>query len=433
MKLRKKLTIILTIILLLLVNAPTYAKEFSIDAGAGILVEQSTGRILYEKNASLVKFPASCTKILTCICVLENVNLNEKATVSKNALDSVPNGYVTCNLQIGEELPVLDLLYALMVKSANDAAVVLAEHVSGSVEEFSNLMNQKAREIGCKNTHFVNPNGIHDENHYTTAYDLYKMADYALSFEHADTFKQLVSTTSYTLPKTNKYPSEDRTFQSTNELIIVNNNDRPDNYYYKDALGIKTGHTSQAGYCLVSSATRDNLSLISVVLDAEIQDNGLSERYTNTIDLFNYGFDNFDKTKVIEAGDTVKTIEINKATKKTKSLDVIIKDSIIAVNNKETNISDIKPKIIIDQNLEAPIEKNQEIGTITYTIDGVDYSSKLLASHDVARFKITGYLVFFGILLLLWVLRSLRLRRIRRNRRRSRKRVAQSKQNRNLY
>ena len=167
MNFKKFKRVILSTLLLFILTTfsiTSYAAEkITISSGAGLLIERSSDRILFEKNAYEIMYPASTTKILTAIVVLENTELDELATVSKNALETIPNGYVTCNLQIGEELSVKDLMYALMVKSANDAAVVLAEHVGGSVEGFADMMNQKAKEIGCKNTQFVNPNGIHVE------------------------------------------------------------------------------------------------------------------------------------------------------------------------------------------------------------------------------------------------------------------------------
>ena len=336
----KKIIISLLIFIILITfNLSTYAAEnISIKSGAGLLVERSKGKVLFDKNAYEKMYPASTTKILTAIVVLENTKLDDMATVSKNALETIPNGYVTCNLQIGEELSVKDLMYALMVKSANDAAVVLAEHVGGSVEGFSDMMNKKAKEIGRKNTHFVNPNGIHNANHYTTAYDLYLMAEYALSFEYTNEFRDFVSKTSYTLPATNMYPAEDRSFTTTNELIKINNNNRKDNYYYKNALGIKTGHTSQAGYCLVSSSSRDNLEFISVILDGGFDENGLSERYTETIKLFNFGYDNFTLTKLKEENNIIDTITVEKATKETATLNLLIKDEITVINDKSTDI-----------------------------------------------------------------------------------------------
>ena len=443
MNFKKFKRVILSTLLLFILTTfsiTSYAAEkITISSGAGLLIERSSDRILFEKNAYEIMYPASTTKILTAIVVLENAELDELATVSKNALETIPNGYVTCNLQIGEELSVKDLMYALMVKSANDAAVVLAEHVGGSVEGFADMMNQKAKEIGCKNTHFVNPNGIHDENHYTTAYDLYLMADYALSFEHTNEFRDFVSRTSYTLPATNLYPADDRIFSTTNELIKINNNDRIDNYYYKNALGIKTGHTSQAGYCLVSSSSRDDLEFISVILDGGFDSRGLSERYTETIKLFNFGYDNFTLTKIKEANNIIDTIIVEKATKETESLNLLIKDSITVINDKSTDVDKINPDIKLNENIIAPITKGDVLGTITYTVDDIDYTSDLIAAHDVEKFDITFELLVTGIFMLvlgflLLVSRELSRRNYRPKKKyKKRRKNINSKNNQNPY
>lgn len=439
-KLKRVILSTLLIFILTTFSITSYAAEkITISSGAGLLIERSSDRILFEKNAYEIMYPASTTKILTAIVVLENAELDELATVSKNALETIPNGYVTCNLQIGEELSVKDLMYALMVKSANDAAVVLAEHVGGSVEGFADMMNQKAKEIGCKNTHFVNPNGIHDENHYTTAYDLYLMADYALSFEHTNEFRDFVSRTSYTLPATNLYPADDRIFSTTNELIKINNNDRIDNYYYKNALGIKTGHTSQAGYCLVSSSSRDDLEFISVILDGGFDSRGLSERYTETIKLFNFGYDNFTLTKIKEANNIIDTIIVEKATKETESLNLLIKDSITVINDKSTDVDKINPDIKLNENIIAPITKGDVLGTITYTVDDIDYTSDLIAAHDVEKFDITFELLVTGIFMLvlgflLLVSRELSRRNYRPKKKyKKRRKKINSKNNQNPY
>ena len=437
--LKKTFTLIFISLFILILSTTTYAaEEISIRSGAGLLVERSQDRVLFEKNAYKKMYPASTTKILTAIVVLENTNLSDMATISQNALETIPNGYVTCNLQIGEELSVRDLMYALMVKSANDAAVVLAEHVAGSVENFSNMMNQKAKDIGCKNTHFVNPNGIHADNHYTTAYDLYLMAEYALTFEHNNEFKEFVSRTSYTLPATNMYPAEDRTFSTTNELIKINNNDRIDNYYYKNALGIKTGHTSQAGYCLVSSVSRDDLEFISVILDGGFDSNGLSERYTETIKLFNFGYDNFTLTKIKDSNNIIDTVTIEKATKETASLNLLIKDEITVINDKSTDINKIEPNIEINEVLVAPIMKGDVLGKITYTVDGIDYTSDLIAEHDVEKhnyaldFIITGVIILI-LLFIFLVAREVHSRKQYMKRKKMKKRKVSNNGYKNIY
>ena len=302
MKLKFKI-ILLFLLMIIGIQTVSFADEVNLNSEAAILVEVSTGRIIYEKNSTKKLYPASTTKILTAILVLENCELDELVTVIETALNNIPSGYVTCNLQIGEQLSVKDLLYALMIPSANDAAYVLAEHVAGSVDNFSTMMNDKARELGCKTTHFVNPNGIHDDSHYSTAYDLYLMAKYAMENE---TFRTIVSTTEYTLPATEKYPSDDRVLKTTNELL--NENSR--NYYYKNAIGIKTGYTSKAGNCLVAASSRDGLEFIAVVLNGGTTEDGLNSRYVDSKKLFEYAYDNFTLTKIIEKSSVVQTLEV---------------------------------------------------------------------------------------------------------------------------
>lgn len=385
MKIRNK---VLFILILIIVSMQTisFADEFSVGSKAAILVEVSTGRIIYEKRSTEKMWPASTTKIMTAILTIEKCNLDDMVTVSESAIGDIPSGYVTCDLQVGEEISVRDLLNALMVKSANDAAYVLAEHVGGSVVEFADMMNQKARELGCTGTHFVNPNGIHDDRHYSTAYDLYLIATYAMKNE---TFRQLVATTEYTLPITNKYANTDRTFKTTNALINPESK-----YYYKNAIGIKTGYTSQAGNCLVSEASRDGLEFIAVVLNGD--------RFPDAKKLLDYGYDNFTLTKVKEKNTVVDTIEIENATKETKMLDLLIDESITVINNKSLDVDQIIPEIKLKEELVAPIKSGEEVGTIKYKVDDIEYSANLLAGTDVEEQTYYGLIIFIGIILLVF-------------------------------
>ncbi len=214
-----------------------------VDAPVALLMDSASGKILYEREAKAKRFPASTTKIMTAILALENRNLTDTATVSENAVSSIPYSYTIANLQIGEVLTYEKLLFALLLPSANDAAIVIAEDIGGSVEGFSDKMNTKAREIGCENTHFVNPNGIHHEEHYSTAYDLALIGRYAMKNE---LFRKFVSTPQYTLPATEKYDKEDRIFTTTNRLMNPSSSN-----YYSYTTGIKTGYTDPARklYC----------------------------------------------------------------------------------------------------------------------------------------------------------------------------------------
>lgn len=233
----KKFCIILFILFCILMNYTSivFATEEStpnVFSPAALLMDLDSGKILYEKNINEKRYPASLTKIMTAILTLENCKLSDVTTVSYDAVMTIPYGYSIANLQIGEELTIEQLLNVLMIASANDAGIVLAEHIAGSVENFAVMMNEKAKELGCTNTNFTNPSGIHDENHYTTAHDLALISRYAMQNE---TFRNIVSTTSYKLPITNKYEKDDRLFTNSNALLLFNNNQRSDNYYYKYA------------------------------------------------------------------------------------------------------------------------------------------------------------------------------------------------------
>ena len=409
MKLRKKILILL-IMFIVLINNFVFADEIKLNATSAILVEVSTGRIIYERNSNEKRYPASITKIMTAILVLENCNLDDKVVVSESALSNIPSGYVTCDLIAGEEISVEDLLYALMVKSANDAAYVLAEHVGGSIDAFSDMMNIKARELGCNGTHFVNPNGIHDERHYTTAYDMYLIANYAMKNE---TFRKLVTTKSYTLPATNLYTNNDRSFSTTNALIDDNSS-----LFYKYAIGIKTGFTTQAGECLVAESAREGLDFIAVVLDAGTPSKG--NRFVDARTLFDYGYDNYTLTKIKEKNTVVDTIEIENGDKETKNLDVLIDSSITVINNKSLDINGVIPEIVYKDNLLAPINKGDNIGKINYKLEGIDYSAGLIAGADVnPKPDYSIYIIVTGIILLLFALRILRRNKtIKRKKRR---------------
>lgn len=410
MKLKSKIFLLIFIILIG-IQTISFAETPSLNSEAAILVEVSTGRILYEKNSTKQLYPASTTKIMTAILVIENCNLSDTVTVTQSALNNIPSGYVTCNLQVGEQLTVEDLLYALMIPSANDAAYVLAEHVSGSVENFSNLMNSKALELGCKSTHFVNPNGIHDDTHYSTAYDLYLIGNYAMKNE---IFRKIVATTEYTLPATNKYPVADRYLKTTNELL----NEKSSNYYYKYAIGIKTGYTSKAGNCLVAQSSRDGLEFISVVLNGGTTSNNLNSRYVDSKKLFNYGYDNFTLTKIIEENTVVDTIEIENGTKETKNLDLIIDESITVINNKALDVDTVIPEIKLDENLEAPIAAGTKIGTIKYKVDDIEYSANLLAKNEVVKIDYSFYFILAGIILFIIAFSMMKSRKKSKRRKR---------------
>lgn len=396
----KKLKIIFFIFIFLMqfiiFISPSYADSDNLKTycPSCILIEANTGKILYEKNSNDVRFPASTTKIMTAILTVENCNLDDVATVSHNAVYSIPYDYTHASLKEGEELTIEQLLYALMIPSANDAAIVLAEHISGSVEEFAKLMNKRAEELGCKNTHFVNPNGIHSKDHTSTSYDLALMGKFAMQ---NSIIRKIVSTTQFTLPATNKYSKTDRIFNNSNDLLNTYSR-----YYYEGTTGVKTGYTGEAGNCIIASAKKNNLEVILVVLGGESTNTGLSQRYLDCKTLFDYAFKNYSIKTLNEKNAVLKQITVRGATEDTQNLNVLIKDKIEIFSENSADLSSLEPEITLDENLMAPISANSAIGKITYNYDGQTYSSDLIAETQVLSSDFLPLL--FRILLIFVVL-----------------------------
>lgn len=294
MTFRKKFLIafLFALFICIFINCSVFADEPTIYSPSAILIDAVNGRVLYEKNSNIPMFPASTTKILTAIIALENSSLDEKITASPEAITPIKSGYTNANIQVGETLSMQDLLYALLLSSANEAANVIAERIGGSIDNFANMMNAKAMELGCTSTHFVNANGIHHDSHYTTASDLAIMMRYCMQNE---TFRKIVSTQEYTLPATEQYPSTDRILKNSNRLMK-----QDDPYYYPYVIGGKTGFTTQAQNCFICASHKDGYELISVVLHAESTEDGRSARYLDTINLLEYGHNNFELTPILE-------------------------------------------------------------------------------------------------------------------------------------
>jgi len=419
MKSKKLLIISIFLILfgLLFTNKVHASDDLNILSPVAMLVDASTGKVLYEKNINETHYPASTTKIMTAILALEHCSLDEVATVSYDAIFTVPSGYANANLQLGEELTIEQLLKVLLIPSANDAANVIAEHIAGSISDFANMMNSKAVEIGCTNTHFVNPSGIHNEEHVSTARDLAIMAMYAMQ---NDTFRSLVKETFYNLPATNKYETTDRVFKTTNDLLRVNNYDRADNYYYKNAIGIKTGYTSAAKNCIVAGAERDGLEFIAVILGAEQTETGLSERYLDCKTLFDYGFNTYVKRKLYDKNSIYKEIVISNGTKETKNLNLITENDLTVLIKQEDFDKELLPTVELNEDLKAPIMQGDVVGSLSYTVENVTYKTNLIAGSNVEKSSILGILIkIVMIILILWIVAQiLRLTNKKKKRRR---------------
>lgn len=269
----KKLTAILICFLLLsnsfLVEAKS-SKKIQVGSKAAMLVDLNTGKVLFQKDAHEKLGPASMTKILTAIIILERCKLNKVVTVKKDATLQPPSKIYLKN---GEKITVNNLLYAMMLNSANDAAYALAEYAGGSVKNFAKMMNKKAKSIGCKDSNFVNPNGLYDKHHYTSAHDMALISKYAMKITK---FRQIVDTKNYKIPSTNK--SKARSLVNHNKMLLKST------YYYPGCTGIKTGYTIKSQHTLAVSCTKGKKKLLAVLLDNKVL------CYKDAATLFNYGF-----------------------------------------------------------------------------------------------------------------------------------------------
>ena len=373
--------------------------EIDITAGSYILIDNKTNKVLCKKDENKKMYPASTTKIVTAIMVLENCNLDDTVTASYDAVMSIPEGYSSANIQIGEQLTVEQLLELLLVHSANDAANILAEHVGGSVESFVTMLNTRLNELGISNTHFTNAFGMHDENHYTTASDLAKIMKYCLKNE---TFRKIAGKASCAIPATNKYGP--RSYSSTNELLNSNSSN-----YYKYLIAGKTGYTSQAKECLVSTAYKDNLELIGVVLYS-------NSRFSDSRKLYEYGYSNYSIKNIVNENDLITSVKVSNATKQTENLNLLSSETIEAlVNNNST--SEIKPEITLNENISAPIEEGTPLGKVTYNIEGVSYTTNIIAEHSVEKSYFYLYIsIGCGIIILIFVIYKLSRKKKKRTR-----------------
>lgn len=351
-----------------------------INSRAAVVIDRSSNTILYGKNEKEKRKMASTTKIMTALVVIENANLDDVVTISKKAAGTVGS---RLGLKTNDQITVNNLLYGLMLCSGNDAAVALAEHVGGSVEEFAVLMNSKANDLGLLNTHFVTPHGLDKDEHYTTAYELALLSNYALKNE---TFAKIVNT-KYTSITINDYS---KSLHNTNELLGVLNG----------VYGIKTGFTNGANRCLVTACKRENLDIICVVLGADTK----SFRTKDSIKLIEYAFANYSNVNISNIlnvdfdnwkKNNYNKINIVKATFKNIDLKLdTLKYNNIAILN--TDIKNISTDVYVNNNLVAPVFKNDVVGCINIK-NGNDiiYSCNILSDSDINKRNISDYFSMF--------------------------------------
>lgn len=356
-----------------------------------LLAETTTGKILYERNSDERIYPASLTKLMTAILVVENCELDEIVTVSDKAVNSVPSGYVNANLQVGEELTVEDLLYVMLIPSANDAANALAEHVGGNIESFSSMMNTRAKELGCTGSNFTNPSGLHQEEHYTTTKDLFLISQKAIE---NSIIKKIIGTTTYSLPSTNKYTKEARIFTTTNYMIRKSLT----KYYCDYCIGAKTGYTGDAKNCVVEFAKKDGIELTAIVMGEDSKVKG--QKFLDAKEMFEYVFENYNVKKIAKQNDKYETVKVINGTKDTKQLEVLYKNSvnILIENNSE---KEVETKVEYT-NLKAPIQKGNIVGKAIYEYDGITYETELVANSNVEESRTLSNLI--KILLVMFII-----------------------------
>lgn len=365
----KKLTAIIFLSIFIVFNiAPAVKAQVKpppVSADSVVLMDATTGKILYEKNKDSAYPPASTTKIMTILLVLENTNLDDIVTVSKNA--SLADGS-KIYIREGEKLPVKELLYGLTLASANDCAVALAEHVSGSVEEFAKLMNEKARSLGSKSTNFVNPNGLYDVNHKTSAYDLALIMQELTKYEK---YKEIATTPSYIMAATNKC-AQKRPLWNGNRLI-----QKGDSYYYEDCIGGKTGYTVQSKHSYIAAASRNGQKLIvSLVHDSQ------KTFFKDSRALLDYGFDNFELSEYFKKGDVVS----NETLKDGTVLPLLASKDLYIVKDKNSTPSEVI-KLSETKLDKLSIKKGDLVSNATITFDKYSYSLDLTCGIDYTKKK----------------------------------------------
>lgn len=385
--------LILLIIIVLFIIYPSFGQDYNIskddiNATSSILIEANTGQILFDKNIHKKLYPASTTKLLTALLIVKDCNLEDIITVDK---DSPFTKGSRIYIEEGERLTVRQMLNALLIESANDVAVSLAKYHSGSVKKFTKEMNNYAKSLGALNSNFVNPNGLHDDNHYSTASDLALIAKKAYA---NDTIRSIVKKVRYSIPPTNKV-DETRYLHTSNKFLYSQSNNYLLNYrgqkiFAKSEVvnGMKTGFTPEASNCLIASAKTKNKELISVVLNSKGRN-----LYIDSKKLFDYGFNEFKLKHYYDKNDVIKEIQLNNF-KKSK-IKAITNNSVEIYLPKNYNITNLSTEIIIND-IKLPINANDKIGNFNiYYKDNlltqVDLISNIKVNNTVLLTKKTNY------------------------------------------
>lgn len=328
----------------------------SVAAQAYCVLDSVTGRVLFQRNADERRSPASTTKIMTALVVLERADVDAKVKVSQEAANTRGSSMW---LSAGEEVTVGDLLYGLLLNSGNDAGVALAEHVAGSVEEFARLMNEKARELGALSTQFKNPHGLDEPGHYSTAHDLSIIARAAMANPE---FAAIVATRRKVVPWDGH--KQDRALHSHNKFL----------WSYEGATGVKTGYTDQAGKCLIASAFRDGWTVIATVLNS-------GQMYNDAATLMNVAYQSYKPTTLVRKGDVVGTVRVERGERDRVRL-VAVRDLVLPLNSAErANLERLEQ---LPAYVAAPVAAGAVLGSVTTKVDGLALGAvEVVAAEDI--------------------------------------------------
>ena len=333
------------------------------NAKSAILVETSTGKIIYEKNKNERRSPASMTKIMTLLLTMEalengNVSLDDKVHISKNAAGM---GGTQLFVEEGSEVDLMTLLKGIGIGSANDAAVAVAEYIGGTEENFVSMMNKKAKELGCINTNFKNPHGLDEENHYTTAYDLSLIAreliKYPLALKITSTYEENINVS-----------GENHWLVNTNKLVR----------FYSGIDGLKTGYTDKALYCLTATMEKNNMRLLSVVMGEDSKDN----RNNDTISMMEYGFSMYGSKNILNKNSFEETTIVKNAMNREVKY-YLDKDVNLIVNKNNKNVKYTIDKQLYD--LKAPLKKGDTVGVLKLKYDNKTYKYNLIVKDDIKK------------------------------------------------
>lgn len=353
------------------------APEHPVAAKGAILYELNTDTVLLEQDADARLYPASTTKLMTALVAMEYGNPEDIITVPAEAVDGLFELGSASYLLAGEEISFMDLMEYMLIASGNDAANAMAIHISGSISAFADLMNNRAQELGCTNTHFVNPHGLHDEEHYTSARDLLRIAKAAMQ---NPTIAEIVAKDEVVLPITNKHPQT--TTKYTTNYLISRKSTRE--YYYEGAIGIKTGTTTPAGLCLVAACIKGDYTYYTVVLGAEKGENGERNQFIETAKLFDYGAENFSQQVMLSSSEPIAEVPVRLSNEK-DSVVVTPSENITAMLPNAFETSDLTMKYTVEESVAAPVQAGDVLGKLTVSYEGKTWQLDLVASSDAAR------------------------------------------------